>query len=116
MNDAVGEEALGLQDGNLCSWLTDRHIGEVSEFWQYGTFWWCSSQVRFICVLSAPAPCEEETGGSQTVSVLLGPPGLELVGMGLGCLVYPTSYSHVLPCLVQGPSPWLPPSLSLAAD
>lgn len=40
--------------------------------------------------------------------VLLGPPGLEPVGIGFGCLVYPTSYSPVLPCPVQEPSPELP--------
>lgn len=40
--------------------------------------------------------------------VLLGPPGLEPVGIGFGCLVYPTSYSPVLPCPVQEPSPGLP--------
>lgn len=65
--------------------------------------------------MSALAPCVEETGGSQMVSVLLGPLGLEPVGIGFGCLVHPTSYSPVLPCLVQEPSPG-PPQIDLVSE
>ena len=76
---------------------------------------WCSSQAGFICISSALEPCVEETSDSQVASVLLGPPGLEPVGIGLGCLVYPTSYSPVLFCLVQETSPG-PPQTDLVSE
>lgn len=49
------------------------------------------------------------------VSVLLGPPGLEPVGIGFSCLMYPTSYSPLLPCLVQKPSSG-PPQTDLVSE